>query len=111
MKSKKHKVYMTLVTGIAFLSFGSWSHAESKKTENRSSLIEMQEKMARLHEDAANCLKSDKTTEACKAEMMKQCPMGKSGCQMMGKMMSGGMQMGSGMMMDHGKEMNDSQKQ
>jgi len=76
--------------------------AQESKTSSgdRNKMIEMQEKMAKMHQDAAECLKSEKSVDTCQSEMMKRCAMGKSHCQMMSKMMTGDMSMMEGM---HGK--------
>lgn len=64
---------------------------------------EMRERMALLHEQMAACLRSDKSIDECRTEMMKHChaTMGNQGCtRMMG---TGGMMgMGRGM---HGRMM------
>ncbi len=48
---------------------------------------ETREKMATLHEQMAACLRSDKSIDDCRAEMMKNCreTIGTQGCQRMGK--------------------------
>lgn len=58
--------------------------------------------MAKLHENMAKCLKSERPMSECKTEMKKSCRdmMGEDGCPMMGEMMHkdhGGMMRG-GMM-------------
>ena len=46
---------------------------------------ETREKMAQLHEQMAACLRSDKSIDACRSEMMKNChDLGEQGCPMMG---------------------------
>jgi len=48
---------------------------------------ETREKMAALHEQMAACLRSEKSIDECRTEMMKSCrdAMGPQGCPMMGK--------------------------
>jgi hypothetical protein len=57
------------------------------------------EQMAKLHEQMAACLRSDKPMAQCREEMMKSCheAMGRPGCAMMGMGMGPGRGMGSGM--------------
>lgn len=58
----------------------------------------MRERMATLHEQMANCLRSDKSISECRAQMQKHCRamMGDQGCTSM---------MGTGGMMGMGKGM------
>ncbi len=60
---------------------------------------EDREKMAKLHEQMATCLRSDKSIADCRSEMMQSCrsSVGAQGCQMMG--MGGRMGGGRGRMM------------
>ena len=75
---------MTLVHTTAF------SADKTKKIEKPMALTqEQRNSMATIHENMATCLRSDKTLDSCREEMMKGCmdTMGKDGCpHMMGKM-------------------------
>lgn len=49
---------------------------------------EQRAKMAEMHAQAAECLKSDKSFEECHKQMMENCPMARDGsCPMMGSRM------------------------
>lgn len=67
---------------------------------------ENRQKMAKVHEKMASCLKSNKPMSECRGEMKNNCHkmMGENGCPMMGKMMEqmGGMMKGRKGMMGHG---------
>jgi hypothetical protein len=66
--------------------------------EERQAKIEMHEKMANMHKGMVDCLRADKPMAECREQMMKDCPMAKSGhCPMMDEM--GGMMQGMGGMM------------
>ena len=72
--------------------------------EERQSKADMMDKMAEMHKKMAECLRSDKPMSECREQMMKDCPMAKSGrCPMMDEM--GGMHGMGGMMDGHGKGM------
>jgi hypothetical protein len=60
--------------------------APAAPTSQAAPSKEMREKMAKLHEQMAACLRSDKSIDECRTEMMKECheTMGKEGCPMMG---------------------------
>jgi hypothetical protein len=80
------------------------SAADKSKAMGKMPMMEMtaaqREDMAKVHENAAACLRSDKPIHECHKEMMASCQskMGKAGCPMMGHM--------HGKMHDHG-EMNE----
>jgi hypothetical protein len=61
--------------------------AAAKAAAERQKMVEMHEKMAALHTQAAECLKAGKTVKECHDAMAAQCPMNKDGtCPMMGSM-------------------------
>lgn len=87
--------------------------AEKSKTTKLKETPEMRQKMAEAHESMATCLRSDKSMNECKKEMMDSYPemMGKGGCMMMDEMrghMSGVMKRGMMKkgMMDSGSDEN-----
>ena len=106
MSLKKMKLVPALFA--VCLLMPNLSHAESSKAVNtktegdRASKIKMNEQMVETHQKMADCLKSDKSMEDCDSEMMKSCPMAKSGknCSMMGMMGDQNMEN-----MDHSKMM------
>ncbi len=59
----------------------------SSSTPQASPSKETREKMAALHEQMAACLRSDKSINDCRTEMMNSCreTIGPQGCQRMGK--------------------------
>ncbi len=61
--------------------------APSSSTPQAPPSKETREKMAALHEQMAACLRSDKSINDCRTEMMKSCreTLGPQGCPMMGK--------------------------
>lgn len=59
--------------------------AAGSPAPDRQKMIEMHEKMADLHKQAAECLKSGKPIKECQDALAAQCPMAKGGCPMMGK--------------------------
>lgn len=98
---KKYTKSVFLFAAAVMLTSAGAAQAQNSKSGmkkmDRAEQIQMQEKMAKLHGDAASCLKdNNKTVEACKTDMMKNCSMDKAHCNMMGSMMSGDTSM-----MDH----------
>ncbi len=76
--------------GVIVLSVGAVWAADpppSSSTPQAPPSKETREKMATLHEQMAACLRSDKSINDCRSEMMKSCreTIGTQGCQMMGK--------------------------
>ncbi len=59
-----------------------WNNLEPQKQ------IELHEKMAEIHKQAAECLKSGKPAQECHTQMMNNCPLKdeKNGCPAMGRM-------------------------
>jgi hypothetical protein len=92
-----HRV-ASFVTGIAFFALiqGSVSFAADAPAKPPTVSKEQREKMAKAHEKAAICLRSDRAVSECRQEMMHACvdAMGADGCSMMGGMMSGNMMHG-----------------
>jgi hypothetical protein len=65
---------------------GSSQRPRSQQQEQRQT-PENRERMAKMHEEMAKCLRSDKNWEDCHKQMMRNCPMVRNGeCVMMGKM-------------------------
>ncbi len=113
MKNQFKKPFATVLSVVvsSFLVLPATSFAEAKD-DDRSAKIKMHEQMADTHKKAAACLKTNKPMEECKAEMMKNCPMMKTGkkCPMMDMMDENGMMDHKNMDgMDHSK-MKDAQK-
>src|SRR2546421_12880113 len=78
----------TVTMAVVLLSASAaWSAspAPAAPTAQASPSQETREKMAKLHEQMAACLRSDKPVADCRAEMMKSCheTMGEHGCPMM----------------------------
>ncbi|MBC7658593.1 MAG: hypothetical protein H7249_02705 [Chitinophagaceae bacterium] len=66
--------------------------AKHKEMKTNMMTIESQEKMAKMHSDAAHCLRDGKTADQCRESMMKSngemCKeMGSEQCHHMDKMM------------------------
>jgi hypothetical protein len=100
---KLFTITMTLLfavsTNFAFAANKSKSKGMTPMAEMTT---EQRQEMATAHEKMATCLRSDKSMEDCKKDMMQTCHtmMGKGGCPMMGKMQG---MMGKGMMHDQEK--------
>jgi hypothetical protein len=83
-----------LAAGLALICAGPVLGADAPTKEpaksDVQSKIEMHEKMAQVHKQAADCLRSGKPEKDCNAQAMKDCPMAHSGdCPFMGKMKGG----------------------
>lgn len=80
---KKSIILAAMIT-MALLSKATF--AEDKK-KAMAMTPEQRQSMATAHDKMANCLRSEKTVEDCKKDMMESCEeaMGKDGCYMMGK--------------------------
>lgn len=84
---KYGKMIFTAVL-LAFSSSVFAADAPSASTKAmKGPTKEQRQKMAEMHEKMATCLKSDRTIDECRTEMMKGCDeaFGKDGCPMMGK--------------------------
>ncbi len=74
---------------VALLSASAWSVDPPPPVASPSQAVpskEVREKMARLHEQMAACLRSDKSFAECRAEMRRGCPqtVGAESCPLMG---------------------------
>lgn len=80
----KKSMFLAVMITMALLS--TTSFAENKK-KAMAMTPEQRQSMATAHDKMATCLRSEKTAEDCKKEMMESCEetMGKDGCNMMGK--------------------------
>jgi hypothetical protein len=89
----------TIATALATLLLAAGS---SFAVDTTKLTKEDRQKMADLHTQMAECLKSDKPITECKTEMMNNCKgmTGKEGCPMMGHMWGKGKDM---MMYDTGE--------
>ena len=87
------------IAGALLLALSNAPFAADAPTAPTAPTREMRERMATLHEQMAACLRSSKSIQECRAEMMKHCQdmMGNQSCtRMMGT--GGTMGMGGGMM-------------
>ncbi len=90
-RSLTAKIITVVVLGTASIAFGA---EKAKMTHNMDNMkhmemtAEQRQSMAAAHEKMASCLRSDKSMEDCKMEMMSSCKesMGKESCSMMGDM-------------------------
>lgn len=80
---KKSMILAATIT-LALLSTNSFGEDKKKMM---TMTPEQRQSMASAHDKMATCLRSDKSVEDCKKEMMESCEesMGKDGCYMMGK--------------------------
>lgn len=80
---KKSTILAALMT-MALLSTNSFGEDKKKAM---AMTPEQRQNMATAHDKMATCLRSDKSIEDCRKEMMESCEqnMGKDGCYMMGK--------------------------
>jgi hypothetical protein len=86
------KTLLAAVLLAAAVPFASAAAPAKAPPQDRAALIAMHEKMIAAHQKMVDCLKSDKSVQACRDEMRKDCPMAKSGqcpymdgnCPMMG---------------------------
>lgn len=84
-KSILAKAVTVAMIGMAGIAYG----AEKSKKPVMELTPEQRQTMAASHEQMATCLRSEKTMDECRTDMMKSCEstMGKDGCpMMMGKM-------------------------
>jgi hypothetical protein len=88
----------------------SWAAADTKASApaaapTREERIQMLEKGAKIHQDAADCLKAGKSEQECKEAMMKECQqLGHGGrCPMMDEGMCKKHGYGHGPHHDHGR--------
>ncbi len=95
--------YLISVSAAFLLTYPSLGFGQESKVQSATEMQtsepskEDRLKMAAMHQQMSLCLKSDKTLEDCRKEMMANCPMMKDGhCSMMGDSMS---------MKHHGKMM------
>lgn len=83
---------IAVVTAGMAINFSAWSSEGTRtpsSTEHHMNMDtpEMRQKMARMHELMASCLKSNRSMNECHQEMMQNCPMMKEGkCEMHGMM-------------------------
>lgn len=86
-----------LIAALALLSVSPAFAADPEKGTASEPSPEARQQMAAVHQQMADCLKSDRPIAECRAEMTKSCQemMGERGCPMMG---AGGAGMGPGMM-------------
>lgn len=97
------KTMITIMMMFAVLTGATAFAAEKTKTQGKQDMqmtAEQRQNMAATHEKMANCLRSDKSMEVCRQEMMQSCKdmMGKDRCPMMGHMGKMHGMMGKGMM-------------
>ena len=88
------KSFVIVIATFVGLTCSSVSFAHGKdKPMDRKSMIEMNEQMAKTHQQMADCLKSDRSDKECMDEMKENCPMMKAGkkCPMMDMMIDGNM--------------------
>lgn len=80
---KKSMILAAMIT-MALLSTNSFAEDKNKAM---AMTPEQRQSMATAHDKMATCLRSEKTVEDCRKEMMESCEenMGKDGCYMMGK--------------------------
>lgn len=88
MKLKTLMLSLFVAAG-AFAVARAADDAAAKTGADRQKMIEMHEKMAAAHAQAAACLKSGKPVDECRDALMKSCPMGKDGGCMMGGQKNG----------------------
>ena len=85
------KIATTIILGVSATSFAA-ENATTKHNMDKMKHMEMtseqRQSMAVAHEKMATCLRSEKSMEDCKMEMMNSCQenMGKESCSMMGEM-------------------------
>lgn len=82
----KHLLSVAVLSLLATTAFAQGG-GKQKSTQAGTDLkahIEMHEKMAKAHDQAADCLKDGKPIEECRAEFKKACPGDGQGCGMMG---------------------------
>ena len=98
------KIAITVMMILAGIVGTTALAAEKSKTQSKDAQVtaEQRKNMASAHESMASCLRSDKTMEGCRKDMMQSCGdmMGKSGCLMMGHTGKMHGAMGKGMMSD-----------
>lgn len=83
--------FLTVCT-LLFLGSQGIAANNEKASDVMKSKIELHEKMAVLHQKAADCFKAGGSVEKCNGEAMKDCPMMKSAhCPFMEDHMDGGM--------------------
>lgn len=98
-KSKKLSTLFVFMTSLVSLAVNA-ADTSAKPDDGRTRRIEMLEKMAKAHKDAADCLKAGKSEEDCQKQMMENCPMREDAGSC--PMMEGGMNMMMGRGMRHG---------
>ncbi len=108
MKVSMSRMRRRFVLAIAtvMLSGGSALAADPAESAAANPSPELRQKMADVHQKMAECLRSDRPIDECRAQMHAGCQatMGQAGCPMMGGMMRPG-GMGGGMMGGPGKGM------
>src|SRR5512138_2567947 len=82
-----------LVTGLMLALVGSAFAADPAPTKTAEPSKQTREQMAKMHEEMAACLRSDKAVADCRTQMHEHCmaTMGANGCPMMGAGMGAGM--------------------
>lgn len=70
--AKRFRILSNILLGALFWST-TWA-LQSEQGTPRTDAIALHEKMAVLHQQAAECLKSGKSLDECKNQMMKGCP-------------------------------------
>lgn len=78
-----------LISALMVGGFTFQAHAKGDKHKDKHEMVELtkeqRDKMASLHEQMANCLRSDKSAKECHEDMKQSCKsMGKEACPMMG---------------------------
>ena len=101
IRAPSHQSLVLLLYALSAIGVGAALAADppspaSPSAQQSAPSKATREQMAKLHEQMAACLRSDKTFSECRQEMMKSCQatIGSSGCPMMG--MGPGMGRGSG---------------
>jgi hypothetical protein len=81
-----------LVVGMALALSGGALAAEQPPAKSTEPSQQTREQMAKMHEQMAACLRSDKPVADCRSQMRQQCmaAMGEQGCPMMGAGMQHG---------------------
>lgn len=76
---------LTTILALLGLSLGAPAFADDEKKsgeDDMKSHIEMHEKMAKAHSEAAECLKSGKSRDECKEKFKEACGKEGKGCMM-----------------------------
>jgi hypothetical protein len=92
MNTPARKRARILVVGMTLALIGGAFAAEQPPAKSAAPSQQTREQMAKMHEQMAACLRSDKAFADCQSQMHQQCmaAMGEKGCPMMGAGMQHG---------------------